>query len=86
MPSTKSVKIYSTWVERFQLSLGSCFESMERDRSDLILTNSLAVKFTYFNIRIFPDNISNKICEGEQEKIKEILRHCQGAERKYFQS
>ena len=62
IPGTKSGKNISN--DGSKLSEKSCalFESKEIDRSDLILPNCLAVKFTYFNkirkSKIFPDNIS----------------------------
>ena len=58
-------KYIQRWFKAFKEKSRALFESKEIDRSDLILPNCLAVKFTYFNkigkFEIFPDNISKSV-------------------------
>ena len=42
-------KYIQRWFKAFKEKSRALFESKEIDRSDLILPNCLAVKFTYFN-------------------------------------
>ena len=49
IPGTKSGKNISNDGSKLSEKSSAWFESKEIDRSDLILPNCLAVKFTYFN-------------------------------------